>query len=84
LQRPRRLGRWDQITQQMKKAIREYAEKLICEYGDATYQKAQEAARDAHRQRNGRLESFLERSHAKLPAALSSSRAITRSPLHRQ
>jgi hypothetical protein len=28
----------------MKKAIREYAEKLIREYGDAAYQKAQEAA----------------------------------------
>ena len=45
----------------MKKAIREYAEKLIREYGDAAYQKAQEAVRNAHRQRNGRLERFLEK-----------------------
>ncbi len=45
----------------MKKAIREYAERLIREYGDAAYQKAQEAARNAHRRRNGRLEHFLER-----------------------
>ena len=34
----------------MKKAIREYAEKLIREYGDAAYQKAQEAVPDrSHR-----------------------------------
>ena len=45
----------------MKKAIREYAEKLIREYGDAAYQKAQEAVRNAHRQRNGRLERFFEK-----------------------
>ena len=45
----------------MKKAIREYAEKLIREHGDAAYQKAQEAAHDAHRRRNGRLEHFLEK-----------------------
>jgi hypothetical protein len=45
----------------MKKAIREYAEKLIHEHGDAAYQKAQEAAHYAHRRRNGRLEHFLEK-----------------------
>ena len=45
----------------MKKAIREYAEKLIREYGDAAYQEAQEAVRNAHRRRNGRLERFLEK-----------------------
>jgi len=44
----------------MKKAIREYAEKLIREYGDAAYQNAQEAARNAHRRRNARLQHFLE------------------------
>ena len=36
-------------------------EKLIREYGDAAYQKAQEAVRNAHRRRNGRLERFLEK-----------------------
>jgi hypothetical protein len=45
----------------MKEAIREHAEKLIREYGDAAYEKAQEAVRDAHRRRNGRLEHFLEK-----------------------
>jgi hypothetical protein len=45
----------------MKKAIREYAAKLIRDYGGAAYQKAQEAVRDAHRRRNGRLEHFLEK-----------------------
>jgi hypothetical protein len=51
----------------MKKAIREYAEKLIHEYGDAAYQKAQEAARNAHRRRNARLQHF---SRPRLPSAL--------------
>ncbi len=45
----------------MKKAIEDYAEKLIREYGDAAYQKAQDAVRAAHRRRNGRLEHFLEK-----------------------
>lgn len=45
----------------MKTAIREHAEKLIREYGDAAYQMAQQAARSAHRQRNSRLEHFLEK-----------------------
>ena len=55
----------------MKKAIREYAEKLIREYGDAAYQKAQEAVRNAHRQRNGRLERFLEKVAARRAPARS-------------
>ena len=43
----------------MKKAtIKERAEKLIHEYGDAAYQKAQEAVRDARRRRNSRLERY--------------------------
>lgn len=43
----------------MKKAmIKGQAEKLIHEYGDAAYQKAQEAARDARRHRNSRLERY--------------------------
>ncbi len=45
----------------MKKAIREHAEKLIREYGDAAYQMAQQSAHTAHRQRNSRLEHFLEK-----------------------
>jgi hypothetical protein len=45
----------------MKKAIRVHAEKLIREYGDAAYQMAQRAADTAHRQRNSRLERFLEK-----------------------
>jgi len=44
---------------QMKKAIREQAQKLICDYGDAAYQKTQEAVRAAHRHRNSRLERYL-------------------------
>jgi predicted component of type VI protein secretion system len=60
----------------MKKAIRQYAEKLICEYGDAAYQKAQEAARDAHRRRNSRLESFLEKVASEIARRLSG-RTIT-------
>ena len=43
----------------MKKAmIKGQAEKLIHEYGDVAYQKAQEAARDARRRRNSRLERY--------------------------
>ncbi len=43
----------------MKKAtIKEQAEKLIHECGDAAYQKAQEAARDARRHRNSKLERY--------------------------
>ena len=43
----------------MKKAtIKEQAEKLIHAYGDAAYQKAQEAVRDARRHRNSRLERY--------------------------
>jgi hypothetical protein len=44
---------------QVKKAIREQAQKLIRDHGDAAYQKAQEAVRAAHRRRNGRLERYL-------------------------
>ena len=43
----------------MKKAmIKGQAEKLIHEYGDVAYQKAQEAARDARKHRNSRLERY--------------------------
>ncbi len=43
----------------MKKAtIKEQAEKLIHDYGDAAYQKAQEAVRAARRHRNSRLERY--------------------------
>jgi Skp family chaperone for outer membrane proteins len=45
----------------MKKAIREHAEKLIREYGDAAYQMAQQEARTARRRRNSRLQHFLEK-----------------------
>ena len=43
----------------MKKAIREQAQKLIRDHGDAAYQKAQEAVRAAHRHRNSRLARYL-------------------------
>jgi hypothetical protein len=43
----------------MKKAtIKEQAEKLIQDYGDAAYEKAQEAGRAARRHRNSRLERY--------------------------
>ena len=45
----------------MKKAIREHAEKLIREHGDAAYQMAQQEARTARRRQNSRLEHFLEK-----------------------
>ena len=44
----------------MKKSmIKEQAEKLIHDFGDAAYQNAQEAARDAHRRRNSRFGTVL-------------------------
>jgi hypothetical protein len=43
----------------MRKAtIRVQAEKLISDYGDAAFNKAQEAVRAAHRHRNSRLERY--------------------------
>ncbi len=57
----------------MKKAIKEQAEKLIHDYGDAAYQKAKEAVRDARRRRNGRLERYwteVAREIARLPEPL--------------
>ncbi len=58
----------------MKKAtIKEQAEKLIHDYGDAAYQKAQEAVRDARRHRNSRLERYwaeVARDVARLPKPL--------------
>ena len=43
----------------MKKAmIKAQAEKLIHDYGDAAYQKAQEAVRTARRRRSSRLERY--------------------------
>jgi hypothetical protein len=40
-------------------AIKQEAEKLICQYGLAAYEKALEEARAARRRRNVRLERFL-------------------------
>jgi F0F1-type ATP synthase membrane subunit b/b' len=42
----------------MKKAVKERAEKLIDDYRDAAYEKAQEAMRAARRHRNSRLERY--------------------------
>jgi hypothetical protein len=54
---PRRRYRFE--TMQMKKAIEKHAEQFVRDYGDAAFDKAQEAVRDAHRRRNNRLERYL-------------------------